>query len=372
MIESLASRINQVDSKDFFVSEIKSITYLGEIGEIALEIRSKLVKDILKILTNQVYGDKSEILQLEVVNAIKKIGIVAAKGGCDKSFISVEKSLEQLGEKSIDREFSLVFFNIIAALIELSKLADENELKDEISQSKKFSMSLMISAINKGLSTETFKVYRPSFIIKKSFLNENKLKEANEISNDIITIGKTAIKNHNEPIAIDTVNIIEINIVWIIEHLDECFDDSDEIIIEKLNLFFNTVVNGMLNMGNLAVDNKLEEVVIRVSFSLKEIIKIANGKVSEKLSNTLLQLLVSIGVRSIKNNLDIVGETVALHLAELANLELFVFDDLMEGQHSFYMAKGMMMDEFQMFKKLCIYYIDNSSNYGIHSISKGD
>lgn len=368
VIESLQSRIRLDHSTDVVVSESRSIRYLGEIGEIALEKRSELVKDILKILTTAGYGENSEIVLLDLVNALKKIGIVAAKGGCNKSFISVERSLERLGEKSIDGKFSLVFFEITDALIKLSKLADENELEDEFLQTKNSLKSLMISAINKGFTTEgftteTFKVeYKRIAIMKMSFWNENKLKEANEISNDIRTIGKAAIKKHNELIAIDAVNSISIDLIWITEHLDKCSDDSDEITTEKVKLFFDAVT-GMLNMGTLAADNKLEEVVISVSFSLKEITKIVNGKVSEKLSNTMMRILVSVGVRSIKNNLDIAGETVALHLAELANLKLFVFDDLMEEQHSFYAAKGMRMDEFQKFKRLCIYYMDNSSNY---------
>ena len=368
VIESLQSRIRLDHSTDVVVSESRSIRYLGEIGEIALEKRSELVKDILKILTTAGYGENSEIVLLDLVNALKKIGIVAAKGGCDKSFISVVRSLEQLGEKSIDGKFSIVFFKITDALIELSKLADENELKDEFLQTKNSLRLLMISAINKGFTTESFTteafkmVYMINDLMKLSFWNENKLKEANEISKDLMTIGRTAIKNHNEPIAIDAVNSISIDLMWIVENLDNCSDDSDEIITEKLKLFICTV-SGMLNLGTLAADNKLEEVVIRVSFSLKEIIKILNEKVSEKSSNIMLHILVSVGVRSIKNNLDIAGETVALHLAELANLKLFVFNDFMKEQHSFYAAKGMMTDEFQKFKSVCSYYIDNSSNY---------
>jgi len=60
VIESLENRMYLDHSADFVVAESTSIRYLGEIGEIALEKRYELVKDILKILSTTCYVEKSE------------------------------------------------------------------------------------------------------------------------------------------------------------------------------------------------------------------------------------------------------------------------------------------------------------------------
>ena len=361
VIEALKFIVYTGADKGFTVAESASIRRLGEIGEIALEKRSELANDILaslKLIGYIEFDVKHETVLLDLIESLRKIGMIAAENGCKKSFMIVEKSLVGFGNHSIDKEFPAVFFKITDVLIELAKIAFRNELNDEFLQTRISLNSLMISALNKGFRVETCRVVYELSALGISFWNGNKLKETEEIINDIKTIGITAIKSNNGAIAIDAVISISIDLLWIAQHLNHGSTEAER---EKAKTFFYTV-NSLSHIGILAADNKLEDVATKVSFNLKEIIKSLNGKIGEE-STKIIPMIVAIGVRSIKNDLDFVAETSALHLAELAELELFVFDDLMKELHSFYTAKGTMMDEFQRFKRLCTYYIDNIDYY---------
>ena len=221
----------------------------------------------------------------------------------------------------------------------------------------RFSLKLLgVLAIREGTDAESLNVLETYGRLGK-FLHENKKPiETEKIIGNIASIGKLAIEKDNSLVIIDAVSIIYD--IFSSQYLSSDVDKIEYNNSELIGIFINKI-SVLFKIGILASDNRLGSVSLKVSEILNEMFRNLHGKISEENIEIIPAMIVGIGVYSLKNKLNFVGEEIAFQLIEFDKLKILNMNDFMDNRELVYEEKGAMFDEFQNFKKLCTFYKNN-------------
>jgi len=359
VIELLERIITKNLGKESIASDV-SISYLFEIGEVALENQSKFLDPIFKTLKDISHiklAEKNGSVLIGSIESLKKMGITAIDNSLINYFIEIQYLLLTFGHRAIKLNLFSDFIKVTDSFCELSIFASKKGKEDEFNQIKSSLKELGFFAIHEGLEAEPLKVLDIFGILGSSLWNNNKTNETKEIIWDVVTIANQAIKKENDNVANKAIDII-IDI-FSLQYLSFDLDkiEPDNSVINHV-LYYE--VNALFSIGIVATDNKLGDVSVKISENFCEIFKKMHGKLSEDMIKIFPVMILEIGVLSIKNELNTISEVIAIKLAELAKLDLLAIDELMDEQELFYKSKGIMFNDFLIFKRLCDFYKNNT------------
>lgn len=359
----LLERITNNNLGEKSIAADVSVIYLFEIGEVALENQSEYSDYILKTLKDISHiklAEKNGSVLIGSIESLKKMGIAAINHSSVNDFSEIQCMLMNFGQRAINLNMYADFLKITNAFYELGNIASIKDYENEFIQIR-FSLELLgVLAIREGNDAEPLNVLETYGRLGKFLHGNKKPIEIEKIIGNIASIGKLAIEKDNSLVIISVVSTIYD--IFSSQYISSDVDKIEYNNSELIGIFINKIYV-LFKIGILASDNRLGSVSLKVSVILNEMFRNLHGKISEENIEIIPAMIVGIGVYSLKNKLNFVGEEIAFQLIELDKLKILNMNDFMNNRELVYEEKGAMFDEFQNFKKLCTFYKNNDVGF---------